>query len=207
MFAVSVLVFFLLKIPTVIGDLTGSNARRAIENIRNQNESTGEKTYRSSAVNRERGKVTDKISPSGRLMEKTSGSLHGAMGTAKISTQDIPGRPVPSSTTVLDPSETAGTTVLGGGNETTLLETAAASETTVLGGGNETTVLGGAPFTSETTVLGGGDAVPAETTVLGSSETVLLAQTPVPAAEKPDALFVVEYEITYIHTDEVIALG
>ena len=41
MFAVSVLVFFLLKIPTVIGDLTGANARKAIENIRNQNESTG----------------------------------------------------------------------------------------------------------------------------------------------------------------------
>ena len=59
MFAVSVLVFFLLKIPTVIGDLTGANARKAIENIRNQNESTGDKTYRSSQVNRERGKLTN----------------------------------------------------------------------------------------------------------------------------------------------------
>ena len=85
MFAVSVLVFFLLKIPTVIGDLTGANARKAIENIRSHNESTGDKTYRTSQVNRERGKLTDKISPSGRLIKDPSHSLHGAMGTEKIS--------------------------------------------------------------------------------------------------------------------------
>ena len=63
MLVVSVLLFFLLNIPHVFGDLTGRNARKAIENIRNQNASSGDKLYKTSAVNRERGKLTDKISP------------------------------------------------------------------------------------------------------------------------------------------------
>lgn len=144
MFVASVLIFFLLNIPHVFGDLTGRNARKAIENIRNQNESSGDKLYKTSQVNRERGKLTDKISPSGSLMRDPSGILGGgAMATEKISTQELP----PES------------------NETTVLE--AASETTVL--------------TSES----------GETTVL---------DTP---TEMP--VFQIEYEITYIHTEEVIA--
>ena len=160
MFAVSVLVFFLLKIPTVIGDLTGANARKAIENIRNQNESTGDKTYRSSQVNRERGKLTDKISPSGRLIKDPSHSLHGAMGTEKISTQELHPEDVTNETTVLT-----------GANETTVL-------TGELAGGNETTVLSNEKPANETTVLN---------------------------AQTFSNAFVIEYEITYIHTDEIIA--
>lgn len=160
MFAVSVLVFFLLKIPTVIGDLTGANARKAIENIRNQNESTGDKTYRSSQVNRERGKLTDKISPSGRLIKDPSHSLHGAMGTEKISTQELHPEDVTNETTVLT-----------GANETTVL-------TGELAGGNETTVLSNENPANETTVLN---------------------------AQTFSNAFVIEYEITYIHTDEIIA--
>jgi len=151
MFVVSVLVFFLLKIPTVIGDLTGANARKAIENIRNHNESTGDKTYRSSQVNQERGKLTDKISPSGRLIKDPSHSLHGAMGTEKISTQQ------------LHPGDDT--------NETTVL-------TGELTGANETTVLSNESHANETTVLN---------------------------AQTFSNAFVIEYEITYIHTDEVIA--
>ena len=160
MFAVSVLVFFLLKIPTVIGDLTGANARKAIENIRNQNESTGDKTYRSSQVNRERGKLTDKISPSGRLIKDPSHSLHGAMGTEKISTQELHPEDVTNENTVLT-----------GANETTVL-------TGELAGGNETTVLSNENPANETTVLN---------------------------AQTFSNAFVIEYEITYIHTDEIIA--
>ena len=228
MFAVSVFVFFFLKIPTVIGDLTGANARKAIANIRNLNESTGEKTYRTSAVNRERGKLTEKITPSGRLLQPHSRSLHGAMGTEKIGTQRTAPKPE-ASATLLDTQGAAGTTVLGaGGNETTLLDSGigAASETTLLGG-NETSVLGGAVGTpaettvmggntygapAETTVLGGSVGAPAETTVLSGasygvpSETTVLTPMPTAATEVAD-VFVVEYEITYIHTDEIIALG
>ena len=151
MFVVSVLVFFLLKIPTVIGDLSGANARKAIENIRSHNESTGDKTYRTSQVNRERGKLTDKISPSGRLIRDPSHSLHGAMGTEKISTQQLHPEDVTDETTVL---------------------------TGELTGGSETTVLGHDDHANETTVLN---------------------------AQTFSNEFVIEYEITYIHTDEVIA--
>ena len=150
MLLLSVLLFFLLKIPHVLGDLTGANARRAIENIRNQNESSGDKVYKTSPVNRERGKITDKISPSGSLMRNPSGILGGAMATEKISTQELP----PEETTVLDAT-----------NETTVLDTA-----------NETTVL---------------NSEAGETTVLDA---------------QPDAapVFQIEYEITYIHSEEVI---
>lgn len=144
MLVATVILFFVYKIPTVIGDLTGANARKAIENIRNQNESSGNKLYKTSQINRERGKLTDKISPSGSLMRDPSGILvgGGAMATEKISTQQLP----PEETTVLDTA-----------NETTVLDNSDVGETTLL------------------------DAV----------------DTP--------ATFQIEYEITFIHTDEVIA--
>lgn len=151
MLAVTVLLFFVYKIPTVIGDLTGVNARKAIENIRNQNESSGDKLYKTSQVNRERGKLTDKISPSGSLMRDPSGILGGgAMATEKISTQELPQV-----------------------DETTVLES------------NETTVLSA----NETTVLD----------FSGTGETTVLVAEDIPA------VFQIEYEITFIHTDEVIA--
>lgn len=151
MLAVTVLLFFVYKIPTVIGDLTGANARKAIENIRNQNESSGDKLYKTSQVNRERGKLTDKISPSGSLMRDPSGILGGgAMATEKISTQELPQV-----------------------DETSVLES------------NETTVLSA----NETTVLD----------ISGTGETTVLVAEDIPA------VFQIEYEITFIHTDEVIA--
>lgn len=147
MLVATVVLFFVYKIPTVIGDLTGANARKAIENIRNQNESSGDKLYKTSQVNRERGKLTDKISPSGSLMRNPSGVLGGgAMATEKIGTQNL-------APNVAD--------------ETTLLDT----------GTDETAVL---------STEGGG-----ETTVLSQDEQ--------------PAVFQIEYEITFIHTDEVIA--
>lgn len=139
MFVVTALVFIFSRIPTVIGDLTGSNARKAIENIRSLNESTGNKTYRTSYVNKERGKITDKISPSGSLIKNPSHSLHGAMETEKISTDKL---------------------AYVEGNETTVLS----PETTVLDVSDETTVL----------------------------------------SQQTEEQFIIEYEITYIHTDEII---
>lgn len=146
MLVVSILLFVVLRIPTVIGDLTGSNARKAIEQIRNQNESTGHKTYKSSTVNRERGRLTDKISPSGNLIRNETGG--SAMATEKIATQKF------------------------AQNETTVLE-----EQTV---GNETTVL-------DAYQTGGN-----ETTVLSNAQSELAN------------VFAIEFEITYIHTSEII---
>lgn len=55
----SVVLFILLKIPYVIGDLNGSNAKKAIANIRRQNISTGVKAYKSSKTNIKRSKITE----------------------------------------------------------------------------------------------------------------------------------------------------
>ena len=151
---IAILLFFTLRIPKVISDLTGRTARKAIENIRMQNEQSGDKTYQSSAVNLERGKLTDKISQSGRLVPRGESPFGTGVITEKISTQQL--EPV---------------------GETEVL-TYDAGETEVL------TYDAG-----ETTLLSHDSG---ETTVLASPEQSVQA-------------FTVEYEITYIHTNEVIA--
>lgn len=151
---VAVILFFVLKIPSVIGDLTGSTARKAIENIRNQNESSGDKTYKSSAVNRERGKLTDKISPTGTLIKNPTDLMGGAMATTKIGTQQLAAEAQQA-------------------YETTLLENTVSNETTVLNSEN-------------------------------SGETTVLDQNANNVVEGVNS-FAIEYEITFIHTDEVIA--
>jgi hypothetical protein len=50
--------WIVFKIPFIIGDLSGKNAQRSIEQLRLNNERSGSKTYRPSAVNLARGKVT-----------------------------------------------------------------------------------------------------------------------------------------------------
>lgn len=156
MVVVSVVLFFTLQIPKVIGDLTGRTARKAIEDIRKQNEQSGDKVYRSSSVNLRRGKLTDKISPSGRIESRHTTPFGTGVITEKISTQQLP---------VVEDT----------------------SDTTILNEGNETTVLAQAP-----------DAAPipsicTETTVLQKWE------------EENNHSFVIEYEITFIHTNEVIS--
>lgn len=131
LFLLAVALFFLLDVPKLYGDVSGRTAKKAIEAIRQQNESTGNKAYKPSAVNAERGKLTDKITPSGKLESRTDG-LAVSVGTEKFATAALA-------------SQT---------NETTLLETGA-NETTLLTAGNETTILTGALPTDsgETTML------------------------------------------------------
>lgn len=112
--------FFLLDVPKLYGDISGRTAKKAIEAIRQQYESSGNKAYKPSAVNAERGKLTDKISHSGSVVGKTSGSGI-SVGTEKLHTDVLTAK----------------------ANETTVLNNGS-SETTVLehqGGAGETTVL------------------------------------------------------------------
>lgn len=153
-FVIAVILFFTLKIPKVISDLTGRTARKAIENIRMQNEQSGDKTYQSSAVNLERGKLTDKISQSGRLMPRDATPFGTGVITEKISTMEL--------------EQPAG--------ETDVLDQPM----------GETDVL--TPVAGETDVLA---PVAGETEVLAPMEQSVQA-------------FTVEYEITFIHTSEVI---
>lgn len=179
MLVISVVLFIKLRIPNVIGDLTGSNARKAIENIRSQNEGSGGKAYKPSAVNQARGKVTDKISRSGNLIRNPSTRI-GGHETAKISTMKL--------SPVDRPAEE--TTVLAG----------AASETTVLQpvmAGNETTVLQPAMTAEDTMVL--------QPEMYAGETTVLNAQPPaVPAMPVSEPVFSIDLEITFVHTYEVI---
>lgn len=115
---VGIALFFLLDVPKLYGDISGRTAKKAIEAIRQQNESTGNKAYKPSAVNAERGRLTDKITHSGRLQSQTTG-LPVSVGTEKLDTATL--IPRYNETTVL--AETV--------NETTLLEQSA-GETTVL---------------------------------------------------------------------------
>lgn len=178
MLIVSVLLFIFLKIPQVIGDLTGATAKKGIESIRAQNEQSGEKTYKTSAVNRARGKLTAKITPSGRLEPQGTGSLGGAMATAKIADSVAPVEGPSAETTALESADENVTTVL-------------AEETTALG--NETTVLANtaAPAGNETTVLAKAFSPGEQTEDLGDP----------PVRSK---VFLIERDITFIHTEEAI---
>ena len=76
MLVAAILVFIFMNIPKVISDLSGATARKAIKAIREQNEAGGEKTYKASAYNQARGKLTDKISPSGNVIQQRDAMQH-----------------------------------------------------------------------------------------------------------------------------------
>lgn len=169
----SVILFFVLKIPRVIGDLTGSTAKKAIESIRNQNEKSGDKVHKTSYVNKQRGRITDKMTDSGKLIPTASVNEGGAMATAKISTTVL-------ATQARESYEAS--LLKGNTEETTILDSSSGNETTVLSQntGNETTVLSQDFYNPNT-----------------ADETSILSQNEA-------NVFVIEYELTFIHTDEVI---
>lgn len=117
-FLVAVALFFLLNVPKLIGDISGSTAKKAIETIRQQNENSGDKAYKPSPVNAARGKLTDKISPSGGLEQRTTGLSFGAQ-TEKFETTEL-----------LEAAQA--TLLLSNGNETTLLSQSDPGATTLL---------------------------------------------------------------------------
>lgn len=57
----SVFLFFRFKIVTIVNDLSGRTARKAIAQIRDNNLKSGDKPFRSSSVNINRGKLTEPI--------------------------------------------------------------------------------------------------------------------------------------------------
>ncbi len=130
MFVASILIFIFLKIPKVISDLSGATAKKAIKNIREQNEASGDKGYKVSALNQARGKLTDKISPSGNIVEQYHSQM-AAINTTKIETQmlvqDNETTVLHEETTVLDNQKTGETTVLV--EELSMPETSVLSET------------------------------------------------------------------------------
>lgn len=116
----AIAIFFLLDIRSVIGDVTGATARKAIRDIRAQNEASGNKAYKPSPVNAARGKLTAKISPSGRLEPQMAG-MGGSPGTEKLSTTELTAAAEEATTVLTEPAA-----------ETTVLQQTEAGATTVL---------------------------------------------------------------------------
>lgn len=104
LFLVAIALFFLLNVPKLIGDISGATAKKAIEAIRQQNENSGGKAYKHNPFNANRGKLTDKISPSGKLERRTRELLQAAQATTLLNNCN--------ETTVLNQSEAGATTLL-----------------------------------------------------------------------------------------------
>lgn len=67
----AVLLFVLLKIPKVFSDYTGRSAKKSINKLRASNESTDNKSYKPSAVNKKRGKITESVQLDSEKGKKT----------------------------------------------------------------------------------------------------------------------------------------
>lgn len=176
---VSVALFFLLDVPKVYGEISGKTAKKAIDAIQKQNESTQANGYASN--NAARSKLTDKISKSGKI-KADSGGLPIGVGTEKIAVNQNPA--VSKETTVL--SSASETTVLSDSSETTVL-TSPQSETPPATFGevaNETTVL-----VSDTPMIG---------------ETTVLVENPINTTSVPTVLFEIEAEVNFADSTEVI---
>lgn len=73
---VGIVLFVILRIPKTFSDYTGRSARKKIMKLRDNNEKTGNKSYRPSQVNKERGKITENIpsKPSKKKKEDMPGT-------------------------------------------------------------------------------------------------------------------------------------
>ena len=70
-FFLAVVFWFVFKIPTVAGDLSGKNARKALEEMRKSRSSAGRSTYHSEAVrNPVSGLKSEPVRTTGGDMEK-----------------------------------------------------------------------------------------------------------------------------------------
>ena len=122
---VSMLLFWLFKIPKVISDLSGRTAKKAIENIRKQNVESGDNRYKVSAVNRERGRVTDRMTPSGQLIRPQE-QINTGVITEKIANNA-------DQEAMILPSQSEDTELLNKNlNETELLNETRMNETMIL---------------------------------------------------------------------------
>lgn len=70
--AFAIFAFVTFKIPNVIGDLTGRNARKSIEKMRDANEKGGKKSYRPHPIASDRGTLTEPIKQSKKESKKLS---------------------------------------------------------------------------------------------------------------------------------------
>lgn len=100
--------FFLFSIPKVIGDLSGSTARKSIEQIRQQNAQTG-------SLRRERVRKKPEEKSGGKEKKKAQKAAKPASETTLLSTPSAP------ETTLLTPTAGETEVLVSAASETTLL--------------------------------------------------------------------------------------
>ena len=201
----AVIMFIRLNIPAIIGDLTGRTVAREIKAMRDTNASSGDKRFRPSAVNLERGTLTEKVAgntannmalahaskrldkTSGNLSEKGSKRKSGTVGLSDA-VQGKSGRVGSEPTDMLN-SDSNATEVLS----TESTEVLSDNATEVLSD-NATEVLD----PNATAVLSDGtEVLSSETTVLSPTEQLKTD------ASKPVA-FKIKHDEVVTHSDEVI---
>ena len=132
LFIIAAALFFLLKVPKLVGELTGITAKRAIEAIKERSEN-GENVYKSSAFKSAGRSITEKI-PSAGGFEGSALMYKGKLVvTEKLSTEEL--MPKSSETAVLHSGQNETTVLANGYDETTVL-TNGQNETEVLAEGN-----------------------------------------------------------------------
>ena len=177
---VTVLLFFVLRLPKAFNDLTGRTERKAIKSINEQREA-GKLSHDTAGAETDRMGMpaTDKISESGRILDENPANT---VVTEKIQTDTLAGS---AETTVLQ----------DGSGETTLLsDNTQAGETTLL----QPQMNQSSPqYSGETTLLDESQ----RQEVFGNETAPLTGADTTAQAEG----FVKEIEnITFIHTAEIV---
>ena len=210
----AVIMFIKMNIPAIIGDLTGKTVAREIKAMRESNALTGDKRFRPSAVNLERGTLTEKVANApmstsdlkkahaSKRLDKTgglgiSGKLSKKGGTVGLSDGSSQVQPVQNK------SVSKATEILSN-NTTEVLDTSNATEVLNLEAG-ATEVLDTEMGATEvlqsnaTEVLSGGiTGLAGGTTVLSNTEELSLEDSLKPVA------FKITYSQVVVHSDEVI---
>lgn len=191
----SIILFIKMDILAIIGDLTGKTVAREIKAMRETNAASGDKHFRPSAVNMERGKLTEKVTPSAEAMRiaHASQDLNATGGVSKPrqsnnGTVGLDDNFINSTSKTYEPPK-----------QTDVLSQAQGSQgTEVLSQGTEVLSQGTEVLSQGTEVLSNG------TTVLSSGTTVLSAEENVDNQEKTPVAFAVVRSEVIVHSDEVI---
>ena len=104
-FALAVFFWFSFRIPKVIGDLSGRTARRSIAKMRASNEESGNKSFRPSANNINKGNLTVPMSDSDKLKSQETDPLSDESEIDVLGEFKVSGRSA-GLTVALDDSET-----------------------------------------------------------------------------------------------------
>lgn len=141
----TVFLLFFFKIPNVIGDLSGKNARRSVARLRASNEKGAVKSYKSSNVNLERGKLTETVSGSSKgntaKQKKNAFGKKQNMAIPDVASFENPETGILSSNKADGGMDVQATTLLNESLETELLSQTQQAPPPVRGGGKTLTMV------------------------------------------------------------------